>query len=54
MCVLAPGPAAVCRCPSGLLLSEDGLSCSSQVDSAFLLMLSPSSVTQVHIMHVLS
>lgn len=47
MCVLAPGPRAVCKCPFGLLLAEDGLSCSSLVDSAFLLMLSPSSVTKV-------
>uniref|UniRef100_A0A3Q3Q2V2 EGF-like domain-containing protein n=1 Tax=Monopterus albus TaxID=43700 RepID=A0A3Q3Q2V2_MONAL len=27
MCVLAPGPKAVCRCPAGLLLNEDGLTC---------------------------
>lgn len=47
MCVLAPGPKAVCKCPFGLLLAEDGLTCSSLVNSAFLLMLSPSTVTQV-------
>lgn len=47
MCVLAPGPVAVCRCPAGLLLADDGLSCSTQGDSAFLLMLSSSTVTQV-------
>uniref|UniRef100_A0A8C6WTV1 EGF-like domain-containing protein n=1 Tax=Neogobius melanostomus TaxID=47308 RepID=A0A8C6WTV1_9GOBI len=47
LCVLAPGPRAVCKCPYGLLLSEDGLSCSSSINTAFLLMLSPSSVTQI-------
>uniref|UniRef100_A0A8D3C0A7 EGF-like domain-containing protein n=1 Tax=Scophthalmus maximus TaxID=52904 RepID=A0A8D3C0A7_SCOMX len=49
MCVLAPGPKAVCKCPSGLLLAEDGLTCSSLVNSAFLLMLSPSTVTQIYL-----
>ncbi|XP_049434253.1 very low-density lipoprotein receptor isoform X1 [Epinephelus fuscoguttatus] len=49
MCVLAPGPKAVCKCPSGLLLAEDGLTCSSSVNSAFLLMLSPSTVTQIYL-----
>ncbi|KAF7654632.1 hypothetical protein LDENG_00066940 [Lucifuga dentata] len=48
-CVLAPGPRAVCKCPSGLLLAEDGLTCSSLVSSAFLLMLSPSTITQVYL-----
>lgn len=47
MCVLAPGPRAVCKCPFGLLLAEDGLTCSSLLDSEFLLLLSPSSVTKV-------
>lgn len=47
MCVLAPGPRAVCKCPFGLLLAEDGLTCSSHLDSEFLLLLSPSSVTKV-------
>ncbi|XP_029018451.1 very low-density lipoprotein receptor [Betta splendens] len=49
MCVLAPGPKAVCKCPSGLLLSNDGLTCSALVNSAFLLMLSPSTVTQIYL-----
>ncbi|XP_018524761.1 very low-density lipoprotein receptor isoform X1 [Lates calcarifer] len=49
MCVLAPGPKAVCKCPFGLLLAEDGLTCSSLVKSAFLLMLSPSTVTQIYL-----
>ncbi|XP_058492296.1 very low-density lipoprotein receptor isoform X1 [Solea solea] len=49
MCVLAQGPKAVCKCPSGLLLSADGLTCSSLVNSAFLLMLSPSTVTQIYL-----
>ncbi|KAA8592929.1 hypothetical protein FQN60_018384, partial [Etheostoma spectabile] len=49
MCVLAPGPKAVCKCPSSLLLAEDGMTCSSLVNSAFLLMLSPSTVTQIYL-----
>ncbi|XP_047448033.1 very low-density lipoprotein receptor [Mugil cephalus] len=49
MCVLAPGPKAVCKCPPGLLLAEDGLTCSSLFNSAFLLMLSPSTVTQIYL-----
>ena len=49
MCLLAPGPQAVCRCPAGLLLTGDGVTCSPLVDSSssFLLMLSPTTVTQV-------
>ncbi|XP_059193208.1 very low-density lipoprotein receptor [Centropristis striata] len=49
MCVLAPGPKAVCKCPFGLLLADDGLTCSSLVSSAFLLMLSPSIVTKIYL-----
>ncbi|XP_045890247.1 very low-density lipoprotein receptor [Micropterus dolomieu] len=49
MCVLAPGPKAVCKCPSSLLLAGDGMTCSSFVNSAFLLMLSPSTVTQIYL-----
>ncbi|XP_028312744.1 low-density lipoprotein receptor-related protein 1 [Gouania willdenowi] len=48
LCVLAPGPKPVCKCPSGLLLEEDGLTCSRLVDSAFMLLLSPSTVTQIY------
>ncbi|KAK5871684.1 hypothetical protein PBY51_004549 [Eleginops maclovinus] len=49
LCVLAPGPKAVCKCPAGFLLAEDGLTCSSLVNSDFLLMLSPSTVTQIYL-----
>ncbi|XP_034397679.1 very low-density lipoprotein receptor [Cyclopterus lumpus] len=49
MCVLSPGPKAVCKCPAGLLLAEDGLACSSLINSAYLLMLSPSTVTQIYL-----
>ncbi|XP_026042642.1 low-density lipoprotein receptor-related protein 1B isoform X2 [Astatotilapia calliptera] len=49
MCVLAPGPRAVCKCPPGLLLAEDDLNCSNLVNSAFLLLLSLSSVTQIYL-----
>ncbi|KAK7933606.1 hypothetical protein WMY93_004502 [Mugilogobius chulae] len=49
-----PGARAVCKCPSGLLLSEDGLTCSSSVNAAFLLMLAPSAVTQIYLQSRLS
>ncbi|TNN77575.1 Low-density lipoprotein receptor-related protein 2 [Liparis tanakae] len=49
MCVLSPGPKAVCKCPAGLVLAEDGLACSSLFNSAYLLMLSPSTVTQIYL-----
>uniref|UniRef100_G3PJ24 EGF-like domain-containing protein n=1 Tax=Gasterosteus aculeatus aculeatus TaxID=481459 RepID=G3PJ24_GASAC len=49
MCVFAPGPKAVCKCPAGLILAEDGLACSTIVNSAYLLMLSPSTVTKIYL-----
>lgn len=49
MCVLAPNSKAVCKCPSGVLLAKDGRTCSSLATSTFLLLLSPSTVTQVGI-----
>uniref|UniRef100_A0A3Q1FSU1 Very low-density lipoprotein receptor-like n=1 Tax=Acanthochromis polyacanthus TaxID=80966 RepID=A0A3Q1FSU1_9TELE len=49
LCVLAPGPSAVCKCPSGLLLAEDGMTCSSLRNSAFLMLLSPSTITQIYL-----
>ncbi|XP_023692329.1 low-density lipoprotein receptor-related protein 2 [Paramormyrops kingsleyae] len=49
LCLLAPGPRAVCRCPSGFLLDHDGLTCSQLEDSAFIYILSPTSVTQVYL-----
>ncbi|XP_052317282.1 low-density lipoprotein receptor-related protein 2-like isoform X2 [Oncorhynchus keta] len=49
LCVLGPGPKGVCKCPSGLLLAEDGLTCSNLVNSAFLLVLSPTVVTQIYL-----
>ncbi|XP_049325048.1 low-density lipoprotein receptor-related protein 2 isoform X2 [Astyanax mexicanus] len=51
MCLLTSGSQAVCRCPDGLLLAEDRITCSSleesASDSAFLLLLSPSVLTQI-------
>ncbi|CAL8297111.1 unnamed protein product [Gadus morhua 'NCC'] len=49
LCVLAPGFKAVCKCPSGLLLAEDGFTCSKLKNSAFLLLLSPSTVTRIYL-----
>uniref|UniRef100_A0A673ZCZ6 Low-density lipoprotein receptor-related protein 2-like n=1 Tax=Salmo trutta TaxID=8032 RepID=A0A673ZCZ6_SALTR len=48
ICLLAPGlSTAVCRCAAGLLLAGDGFTCSTLVDTTFLLLLSPTAVTQV-------
>uniref|UniRef100_A0A672MN42 Low-density lipoprotein receptor-related protein 2-like n=1 Tax=Sinocyclocheilus grahami TaxID=75366 RepID=A0A672MN42_SINGR len=49
LCVLSPGLKAVCKCPSQLLLDEDGLTCSKHKDSSFLLFLSPTAVTQIYL-----
>nr|XP_046146668.1 low-density lipoprotein receptor-related protein 1B-like isoform X7 [Oncorhynchus gorbuscha] len=60
ICLLAPGlstgprtgstgPKAVCRCAAGLLLAGDGLTCSTLVDTTFLLLLSPTEVTQIYL-----
>ncbi|KAJ8006033.1 hypothetical protein DPEC_G00124070 [Dallia pectoralis] len=49
LCVLAPGFKAVCKCPPGLLLMDDDLSCSKMINSAFLLVLSPTTVTQLYL-----
>ncbi|XP_045072304.1 LOW QUALITY PROTEIN: low-density lipoprotein receptor-related protein 2 [Coregonus clupeaformis] len=53
LCLLAPGlstgPKAVCRCAAGLLLAGDGLTCSALVDTTFLLLLSPTAVTQIYL-----
>ncbi|XP_026107547.1 low-density lipoprotein receptor-related protein 2-like isoform X3 [Carassius auratus] len=49
VCLLAPGPRAVCRCPAGLLLASDGFTCTTPVDSSssFLMLLSPTMITQI-------
>ncbi|XP_056434326.1 low-density lipoprotein receptor-related protein 2 isoform X4 [Gadus chalcogrammus] len=53
ICLLGPGsgalqgPTAVCRCPLGLFLSQSRVTCSPPSESAFLLLLSQTSITQV-------
>lgn len=47
LCVLAPEQMSVCKCPSQLLMDEDGLTCSKPKDSSFILFLSPSAIRQV-------
>ncbi|KAI4900074.1 hypothetical protein NFI96_023497 [Prochilodus magdalenae] len=47
LCVLAPGLKGVCKCPSELVLDKDELTCSKPNDSTFLLLLSPTALTQV-------
>ncbi|KAM7369179.1 hypothetical protein PAMP_013472 [Pampus punctatissimus] len=47
------GPTAVCRCPKGLLLSKDKMTCSLPLESTFILLLSHTTVYQIylHSMH---
>ncbi|TNN86282.1 Low-density lipoprotein receptor-related protein 2 [Liparis tanakae] len=58
LCLLAPairkksgpsGPAAVCRCPKGLLLSKDKMTCALPKESTFILLLSRTTVYQIHL-----
>ncbi|XP_061603255.1 low-density lipoprotein receptor-related protein 2 isoform X2 [Phyllopteryx taeniolatus] len=53
LCLLTAGiavmePTAVCRCPKGLLLSKDKISCSLPLESTFILLLSYTTVYQVY------
>ncbi|KAG7216586.1 hypothetical protein INR49_023269, partial [Caranx melampygus] len=43
------GLTAVCRCPKGLLLSKDKITCSPPMDSTFVLILSRTTVYQVYL-----
>ncbi|XP_062414865.1 low-density lipoprotein receptor-related protein 2-like isoform X2 [Pungitius pungitius] len=43
------GLSAVCRCPKGLLLSKDKMTCSPPLESTFLLLLSPTNVYQIYL-----
>ncbi|XP_066507849.1 prolow-density lipoprotein receptor-related protein 1 [Hoplias malabaricus] len=47
VCLLNPELQAVCRCPPRLLLGKDGFTCSPPEDSSFLLLLTPSMLTQI-------
>uniref|UniRef100_A0A3Q3L603 EGF-like domain-containing protein n=1 Tax=Mastacembelus armatus TaxID=205130 RepID=A0A3Q3L603_9TELE len=54
LCLLAPAVraqalTAVCRCPKGLLLSKDKITCSLPVESTFILLLSPATVYQIYL-----
>lgn len=62
LCLLAPavrgksgapeatkGLTAVCRCPKGLLLSNDRLKCSVPMESTFIMLLSLQTVYQIHL-----
>ncbi|XP_031711305.1 low-density lipoprotein receptor-related protein 2-like [Anarrhichthys ocellatus] len=62
LCLLAPAtrrksgalgteraPSAVCRCPKGLLLSKDKITCSLPPELTFILLLSPTTVYQIHL-----
>ncbi|KAM8828744.1 uncharacterized protein AB9W97_004546 [Spinachia spinachia] len=43
------GLSAVCRCPKGLLLSKDQMTCASPLESMFILLLSPTDVYQIYL-----
>ncbi|XP_078812346.1 uncharacterized protein lrp13b isoform X3 [Oryzias latipes] len=45
----AESPAAVCRCPKGLLLSQDKRTCSLPEESSFILLLSHHTVYQIYL-----
>ncbi|XP_048874547.1 low-density lipoprotein receptor-related protein 2 isoform X29 [Brienomyrus brachyistius] len=47
LCLLSSGPKGACHCPVGLLLAADGTTCTAPEDSAFLMLLSPNTVTQI-------
>uniref|UniRef100_I3J869 Si:dkey-88l16.3 n=1 Tax=Oreochromis niloticus TaxID=8128 RepID=I3J869_ORENI len=52
ICLLAPpvtGRSAVCRCPKGLLLSKDNITCSQPRDSSFILLLSQNTIYQIYL-----
>ncbi|KAM3599170.1 uncharacterized protein V6R79_001076 [Siganus canaliculatus] len=58
LCLLVPagkarsgvqGPAAVCRCPKGMLLSKNKITCFLPTESSFILLLSSSTVYQIHL-----
>uniref|UniRef100_A0A3Q3F4Z8 Low-density lipoprotein receptor-related protein 1-like n=1 Tax=Labrus bergylta TaxID=56723 RepID=A0A3Q3F4Z8_9LABR len=62
ICLLAPpvttrsqapaagtGPTAICRCPKGLLLSKDKITCSLPVETTFIMLLSHATVYQIHL-----
>ncbi|XP_006795713.2 low-density lipoprotein receptor-related protein 2-like [Neolamprologus brichardi] len=52
ICLLAPpvtGRSAVCRCPKGLLLSKDNITCSRPRDSSFILLLSQNTIYQIYL-----
>lgn len=48
------GPTAICRCPKGLLLSKDKITCSLPMESTFILLLSRTTVYQVNGLIVVS
>uniref|UniRef100_A0A8P4G0N3 EGF-like domain-containing protein n=1 Tax=Dicentrarchus labrax TaxID=13489 RepID=A0A8P4G0N3_DICLA len=42
-------PTAVCRCPKGMLLSKDKITCSLPMESSFILLLSQTTVYQIYL-----
>ncbi|XP_043915687.1 low-density lipoprotein receptor-related protein 2-like [Protopterus annectens] len=52
MCLLRMGLKGSCHCPMGLLLSDDGSTCVSPKDTAFLLLASPGAIFQVYLKYL--
>ncbi|XP_062398823.1 prolow-density lipoprotein receptor-related protein 1 [Sardina pilchardus] len=49
LCVVAPGPKAVCKCPSHLLLDDDRSTCLKPKDPSFVYVLSTTALTQMYL-----
>ncbi|XP_048099723.1 very low-density lipoprotein receptor isoform X2 [Alosa alosa] len=49
LCVVAPGPKAVCKCPSHLLLDDDQSTCLKPRDPSFVYVLSTTALTQMYL-----
>uniref|UniRef100_A0A8D1T6B6 EGF-like domain-containing protein n=1 Tax=Sus scrofa TaxID=9823 RepID=A0A8D1T6B6_PIG len=49
LCLLSPRSKGSCRCPVGLLLADDGVSCVPLKESAFLFLVLPTGIMQIYL-----
>ncbi|XP_057608840.1 prolow-density lipoprotein receptor-related protein 1-like isoform X4 [Chionomys nivalis] len=49
LCLLSPRAKGSCRCPVGLLLADDGITCVSLQESAFVFLVLPTVLTQIYL-----
>ncbi|XP_045854082.1 low-density lipoprotein receptor-related protein 1B-like isoform X4 [Meles meles] len=49
LCLLSPRSKASCRCPVGLLLTDDGITCVPLEDFAFLFLALPTAIMQIYL-----